>query len=166
MANIDDQVPLDSVSCTRSTGCLVAGAPKIGVVPLGPKSVTVGPSVNKPSLFWVSKYAGVCRLRSRKIDRGWNGCFDENHLVVISDGCRQSDVDRSQRSEVRVELTEAERVSNAGRSRAPIRRDHDAGRRGRLGLKRSDYLPAGRGSTGKQQECQAKKLIPDDSPTH
>lgn len=42
----EDQVPLCSVKLTKSTGCLVPGAPKICVVPLGPKSVTVGPSVN------------------------------------------------------------------------------------------------------------------------
>ena len=40
----DDQVPLDSVICTKSTGCRVAGAPKIDA-PLGPNSVTLGPSV-------------------------------------------------------------------------------------------------------------------------
>ena len=46
IGSIDDQVPLDSVICTKSTGCLVAGPPKICVVPSGPKSVTLGPSVN------------------------------------------------------------------------------------------------------------------------
>ena len=62
IANIDDQVPLDSVSCTRSTGCLVAGAPKICVVPLGPKSVTVGPSVNDALLLGSASTLGsvVC----------------------------------------------------------------------------------------------------------
>src|SRR5271166_4878428 len=46
IGNRESQVPLDSVICTKSTGCLVASAPKICVVPLGPKSVMVGPSVN------------------------------------------------------------------------------------------------------------------------
>ena len=32
----EENVPLDLVNSTKSTGCVVAGAPKIWVLPLGP----------------------------------------------------------------------------------------------------------------------------------
>ena len=46
IGNSEDQVPLGSVNCTKSTGCIAA--PKICVVPLGPKNVTVGPTALGP----------------------------------------------------------------------------------------------------------------------